>query len=233
MRAQPTRPVHYLVGARRRVALTRFGKASDCPGRGQEARKPGVQVKNCCRSRASSTSWPKSRDHPPLVAKERAIRRRQLKRLWARLKQLSTMEISARGTADEARSPPRESVAQAPGAWSSLKVRRRQRPRFTYWPRSQIAGGRHVRREERPVIFFAHTTSVEEDPAQAVEPVSALGLRSEEAFQEPQRRPRESGRIFHQLEARIEAARFYISPFPGLLPATSLFARRCMRWRPG
>ena len=28
------------------------------------------------------------------VAKERAIRRRQLKRLWARLKQLSTMEIS-------------------------------------------------------------------------------------------------------------------------------------------
>src|SRR5271165_2931668 len=28
------------------------------------------------------------------VAKERAIRRRQLKRLWARLKQLSAMEIS-------------------------------------------------------------------------------------------------------------------------------------------
>jgi hypothetical protein len=43
------------------------------------------------RKRASSTVLAQSRDR---VAKERAMRRRRLKRLWTRLKQLSTMALS-------------------------------------------------------------------------------------------------------------------------------------------
>src|SRR5271167_4575274 len=55
----------------------------------QEAR-PGVQVKLLAQE-GELYVLAQSRDR---VAKERAIRRRQLKRLWARLKQLSTMQLT-------------------------------------------------------------------------------------------------------------------------------------------
>src|SRR5207302_3721120 len=55
----------------------------------QEAR-PGVQVKLLAQE-GELHVLAQSRDR---VAKERAIRRRQLKRLWARLKQLSTMQLT-------------------------------------------------------------------------------------------------------------------------------------------
>src|SRR5216683_4660229 len=55
----------------------------------QEAR-PGVQVKLLAQE-GELYVLAQSRDR---VAKERAMRRRQLKRLWARLKQLSTMQLT-------------------------------------------------------------------------------------------------------------------------------------------
>ena len=80
-------PVHYLVGTPR-GRFTRLEKHLIAQS-WQEAR-PGVQVK-LLPQQGELYVLAQSRDR---VAKERAIRRRQLKRLWARLKQLSTMEIS-------------------------------------------------------------------------------------------------------------------------------------------
>ena len=77
----------------------------------QEAR-PGVQVKLLAQ-KSELYVLAQSRDR---VAKERAMRRRQLKRLWARLKQLSTMQLTREellmklGAARISPAPP--------GAWS-------------------------------------------------------------------------------------------------------------------
>ena len=80
-------PVYYLVGTPK-GRLTRLEKhLIDQPW--QEAR-PGVQVKLLAQE-GELYVLAQSRDR---VAKERAMRRRQLKRLWARLKQLSTMRLT-------------------------------------------------------------------------------------------------------------------------------------------
>jgi hypothetical protein len=80
-------PVHYLVGTPK-GRLTRLERHLIAKP-WQEAR-PGAQVK-LLPQEGELYVLAQSRDR---VAKERAMRRRQLKRLWARLKQLSTMEIS-------------------------------------------------------------------------------------------------------------------------------------------
>src|SRR5271167_746346 len=80
-------PVHYLVGTPK-GRLTRLEKHLVAQP-WQEAR-PGVQVK-LLPQQGELYVLAQSRDR---VAKERAIRRRQLKRLWARLKQLSTMQLT-------------------------------------------------------------------------------------------------------------------------------------------
>src|ERR1700758_3423771 len=80
-------PVHYLVGTPK-GRLTRLEKhLVALPW--QEAR-PGVHVKLLAQG-GELYVLAQSRDR---VAKERAMRRRQLKRLWARLKQLSTMQLT-------------------------------------------------------------------------------------------------------------------------------------------
>ena len=80
-------PVLYLVGTPK-GRLTRLQKhLVDKPW--QEAR-PGVQVKLLPQD-GELYVFTQSRDR---VAKERAIRRRQLKRLWARLKQIATMTLT-------------------------------------------------------------------------------------------------------------------------------------------
>ena len=78
---------HYLVGTPK-GRLTRLEKHLVAKP-WQEAR-PGVQVKLLAQE-GELYVLAQSRDR---VAKERAIRRRQLKRLWARLKQLSTMPLA-------------------------------------------------------------------------------------------------------------------------------------------
>src|SRR4030095_9936270 len=80
-------PVHYLVGTPK-GRLTRLEKHLIAKP-WQEAR-PGVQA-NRWPQQGELYVLAQSRDR---VAKERAIRRRQLKRLWARLKQLSTMQLT-------------------------------------------------------------------------------------------------------------------------------------------
>src|SRR5881409_555580 len=80
-------PVHYLVGTPK-GRLTRLEKHLIAQ-RWQQAR-PGVQVK-LLPQEGELYVLAQSRDR---VAKERAMRRRQLKRLWARLKQLSTMQLT-------------------------------------------------------------------------------------------------------------------------------------------
>src|SRR2546430_8025393 len=83
----PDPPMHYLVGTPK-GRLTRLEKHLVAKP-WQEAR-PGVQVKLLAQE-GELYVLAQSRDR---VAKERAMRRRQLKRLWARLKQLSTMQLS-------------------------------------------------------------------------------------------------------------------------------------------
>ena len=80
-------PMHYLVGTPK-GRLTRLEKHLVAKP-WQEAR-PGVQVKLLAQE-GELYVLAQSRDR---VAKERAMRRRQLKRLWARLKQLSTMQLT-------------------------------------------------------------------------------------------------------------------------------------------
>ena len=77
-------PVHYLVGTPK-GRLTRLEK--HLIAQPWQPARPGVQVKLLAQE-GELYVLAQSRDR---VAKERAIRRRQLKRLWARLKQLSTM----------------------------------------------------------------------------------------------------------------------------------------------
>ena len=80
-------PVHYLVGTPK-GRLSRFEKALLAQS-WQEAR-PGVDVKLLPQD-GELYVYAQSRDR---VAKERAIRRRKLKRLWARLRQLSAMTLT-------------------------------------------------------------------------------------------------------------------------------------------
>src|SRR6266404_3645304 len=80
-------PMHYLVGTPK-GRLTRLEK--HLVARPWQEARPGVQVKLLAQE-GELYVLAQSRDR---VAKERAMRRRQLKRLWARLKQLSTMQLT-------------------------------------------------------------------------------------------------------------------------------------------
>jgi hypothetical protein len=190
-------PVHYLVGTPK-GRLTRLEKHLIAKP-WQEAR-PGVQVK-LLQQEGELYVFAQSIDR---VAKERAMRRRQLKRLWARLKQLSTMGAHARGAADETRRRAR-SVPQ------SLALGRdrggNRQPHVQLSARSQeaatgAAAGRPISPAHQPRRGR---------PGQAVEPLSAA-CRGRRSIQEPQKpAPAKAGGdlairpIFHQVEARIEA----------------------------
>jgi len=130
------------------------------------------------------------------VAKERAMRRRQLKWLWARLKQLSAMQL----TREELLMKLGAARAKAPTAWRLVEVKVEKRsPAFTYrLDRNKLRQAR--RREGR---YLLRTDLTEHDPAKlwayylqlvAVEEVFK-NLKGDLAI-----RP-----IFHQLEQRIEA----------------------------
>jgi len=80
-------PVHYLVGTPK-GRLTRLEKLLIAEP--WQSARPGVQVKLLAQD-GELYVFAQSLDR---VAKERAIRRRQLKRLWARLQQLSNMPLS-------------------------------------------------------------------------------------------------------------------------------------------
>ena len=156
------------------------------------------------------------------VAKERAMRRRQLKWLWKRLRELAAMEV------------PREEMlmklgaarARAPTAWRLVDHRDsdlRRRSMFTYHlDRKKLRRAR--RREGR---YLLRTNLTEDDPAQLWQYYLQL-VAVEEAFKNLKGdfaiRP-----IFHQEE---RGSKPNLHRLPGLLPADHA-ARRLHALAPG
>jgi transposase len=182
-------PVFYLVGTPK-GRLTRLQKhLIDKPW--QEAR-PGVRVKLLPRGDELYV-FAQSLDR---IAKERAMRQRQLKRLWARLKQLSTMSL----TREELLMKLGAARNQFRRAWRLVVVEvAPDSAAFSY--RLDRAKLRQARSREGR--YLLRTNLVEEDPAKLWSQYLLL-VTIEEAFKNLKGdlaiRP-----IFHQLEARIEA----------------------------
>ena len=182
-------PVFYLVGTPK-GRLTRFQKRLiDKPW--QEAR-PGVRVKLLPQGDELYV-FAQSLNR---IAKERAIRQRQLKRLWARLKQLSTMSL----TREELLMKLGAARNQFRRAWRLVVVEvAADSAAFSYrLDRTKLRQARS--REGR---YLLRTNLVEEDPAKLWSHYLLLVV-VEEAFKNLKGdlaiRP-----IFHQLEVRIEA----------------------------
>jgi len=183
-------PVQYLVGTPkgRLTALER-----------SLLEKPWVKAREDVRVKLLAQDqelyvFAESRDR---IAKERSMRRRQLKWLWRRLKELSTMQKLSReallmklGAAQN----------KAPAAWRLVTVEMAiQGASFGYWlSRKKL---REVRRREGR--YLLRTNLTESDPAKLWEYYLRL-VAVEEAFKtlkgDLSIRP-----IYHQREERIEA----------------------------
>jgi hypothetical protein len=130
------------------------------------------------------------------VSKERAMRRRQLKWLWKRLRQIATMEISR----EELLMKLGAARSKAPSAWRLVDVEvNKERPSFSFaLNRKKLRTTR--RREGR---YLLRTNLTDNDPAQLWQYYTQL-VAVEEAFRNLKGdlaiRP-----IFHQDEKRIEA----------------------------
>ena len=182
-------PVHYLVGTPK-GRLSRLEQALlEEPW---HAARPGVQVKLLVQDDELYV-FAESRDR---IAKERAMRRRQLKWLWARLKKLSTMRLAR----DALLMKLGAAKTKTPAAWRLIEIEVAERgANFTYrLDRNKL---RQVRRREGR--YLLRTNLTESDPAklwqfylQLVEVEAAFKtLKGDLAI-----RP-----IFHQAERRIEA----------------------------
>jgi transposase len=130
------------------------------------------------------------------ISKERAMRRRQLRWLWARLKQLSTMKLTHEALLMKLGA----AQSKAPAAWRLVTVELPvQGTAFGFWlNRKKLREAR--RREGR---YLLRTNLTESDPAKLWEYYLRL-VAVEEAFKTLKGdlaiRP-----IFHQREHRIEA----------------------------
>jgi hypothetical protein len=188
MRAATPR-VQYVVGTPK-GRLTRLEQALLAKP-WQEAR-PGVQVKLLPQD-GELYVFAQSRDR---VAKERAMRRRQLKWLWKRLEQIAAMKL----TREELLMKLGAARSQAPTAWRLVAIAlAKAGAMFSYrLDRNKLRQAR--RREGR---YLLRTNLVENDPAQLWNYYLQL-VAVEEAFKNLKGdlaiRP-----IFHQHEARIEA----------------------------
>jgi transposase len=182
-------PVKYLVGTPR-GRLTRLEKQLlDKPW---HSARPGVKVK-LLTQQGELYVLAESHDR---IAKERSMRRRRLKWLWARLKQLSAMTLSREdllmklGAAKQ----------QAPSAWRLVKIEvAKQEATFSY--RLNREKLRSARRHEGR--YLLRTNLTESDPAKLWSLYLQL-VAVEEAFKNLKGdlaiRP-----IFHQKENRVEA----------------------------
>jgi transposase len=182
-------PVYYLVGTPK-GRLSRLEKELLLKP-WQEVR-PGVQVKLLPQD-GETYVFAQSHDR---IAKERAMRKRQLKRLWARLAKLASMKLS------------RESLlmklgaaqSQSPSAWRLVEVNVDDKAAsFTYALRRDKL--REVRRREGRYLLRTNLTST--DPAELWRYYIQL-THVEQAFKDLKGdlavRP-----IHHQLERRIDA----------------------------
>ena len=182
-------PVHYLVGTPK-GRLTRLEQA--LIEKPWHAARPGVKVKLLAED-GELYVFAESRDR---VAKERSMRRRQLKWLWARLKKLAAMSLTRDGLLMKLGA----AQTKAPAAWRLIELEVAERgARFTYrLDRDKL---RQIRRREGR--YLLRTNLTESDPAklwqfylQLVEVEAAFKtLKGDLAI-----RP-----IFHQQERRIEA----------------------------
>jgi len=182
-------PVQYLVGTPK-GRLTRLEQALlDQPW---HAARPGVQVKLLAQDDELYV-FAESRDR---VAKERSMRRRQLKWLWARLKKLSTMSL----TRDALLMKLGAAKTKTPAAWRLIEVEvPKDCASFTYQlDRQKLSEVR--RREGR---YLLRTNLIASDPAQLWQFYLQL-VEVEAAFKTLKGdlaiRP-----LFHQEERRIEA----------------------------
>ncbi|MCO5763614.1 MAG: IS1634 family transposase [Chromatiaceae bacterium] len=182
-------PVHYLVGTPK-GRLTKLEQALLLKP-WQDAR-PGVQVKLLPQD-GELYVFAQSTDR---IAKERAMRRRQLRRLWARLKQLSGMTL----THKELLMRLGAARSQYPSAWRLVEVKIDDRqPSFSY--RLNRDKLKQIRRREGRYLLRTNLTGT--DPSELWRTYIQL-TQVEEAFRNLKGdlalRP-----IYHQKEARIEA----------------------------
>src|SRR6202049_5018911 len=182
-------PVQYLVGTPK-GRLTRLEK--DLLAKPWQQARPGVRVKLLPRDGELYVFA----DSANRVAKERAMRRRQLKWLWARLKQLSMMALSR----EELLMKLGAARAHAPAAWRLVVIAvAPEGVTFTY----HLNRNRLRRARRREGRYLLRTNLTEDDPAKLWN-LYLLLVRVEEAFKNLKGdlaiRP-----IFHQDQARIEA----------------------------
>ena len=182
-------PVHYLVGTPK-GRLSRLEK--DLVGKPWCSARAGVQVKLLPQDDELYV-FAESADR---VAKERAMRQRQLKRLWARLKQVSAMTL----TQQELLMKLGAARSQYPRGWRLVKVDvDKHEPHFTYHLNREKL--KQVRRREGRYLLRTNLTG--SDPAELWRYYLQL-TQIEEAFKNLKGdlaiRP-----IHHQLESRIEA----------------------------
>jgi Transposase DDE domain len=182
-------PVQYVVGTPK-GRLTRLER--DLLAKPWQEVRPGVQVKLLPQD-GELYVFAESRDR---VAKERAMRRRQLKWLWKRLAQIAAMKL----TREELLMKLGAARSQAPTAWRLVAVAvPKGGSTFSYrLDRNKLRQAR--RREGR---YLLRTNLTENDPAQLWSYYLQL-VAVEEAFKNLKGdlaiRP-----IFHQHEVRIEA----------------------------
>jgi transposase len=181
--------VDYLVG----TPKGRLSKLErDLLGKPWQEARPGVQVKLLSQD-GELYVFAQSADR---VAKERAMRRRQLKWLWGRLKELAQMKLSR----NELLMKLGAARARAPTGWRLVGVEvAGEEARFSFWlDKKKLRQAR--RREGR---YLLRTNIVEENPAKLWDYYLQL-VQIEEAFKTIKGdlaiRP-----IYHQQEERIEA----------------------------
>jgi transposase len=199
MRQQTDPPIQYVVG-------TPKGQLSQLEAellklRWQAAR-PSVQVKLLSQEQELFVLV----HSQARVSKERAIRRRKLKKLWARLKELKEQRPSYQGLLMKLGA----AKAQAGRVWSLVKLSLPKAPRTKKAREQRVAGFEFALRKDklrevfkREGRYLLRTNLKETDPAKVWEFYLQL-VEVEEAFKHLKGdlciRP-----IFHQLERRIEA----------------------------
>jgi transposase len=182
-------PVKYVVGTPR-GRLTRLEK--QLVEKPWHSARPGVKVKLLAQQ---DELYVLAESHDR-IAKERSMRRRRLKWLWARLKQLSAMTL----TREDLLMKLGAAKQTAPSAWRLIKIEMaKQGASFTYrLSREKLRQAR--RREGR---YLLRTNLTESDPAKLWSLYLQL-VAVEEAFKNLKGdlavRP-----IFHQSEQRVEA----------------------------
>jgi DDE family transposase len=207
-------PVKYVVGTPR-GRLTRLDKQLvDKPW---HSARPGVQVKLLAQQ-GELYVLAESRDR---VAKERSMRRRRLKWLWARLKQLSAMTL----TREDLLMKLGAAKQQAPSAWPLVCIEvAKHEASFTYRLRRKKL--RQARRREGR--YLLRTNLTQSDPAKLWGLYLQL-VAVEEAFKNLKGdlaiRP-----IFHQNQQRVEA-HIFVSFLAYCLHVT--LGQRLQRLAPG